>query len=1010
MNVPYHNLNFSPFTDGTQANPSSTASGFHTSDARSTSSNLESHPSPHNGCLNCSSYHCKSDDEKFLRAMEEGRNGYRRRIEWIWYCISKAVPRSDRSDREQVWRTLVESDDIWSIWEDDDDFNLPVAPVPQVYRSRNELEPQPGNFDFFAPMISRKIVLHSKSRCIPKLTPSPFPVPQNTSVHMRLAIVLWKTLLATRRVKYPQNLSSVNCEIPSLIPKWWGMLSGLFKDNLIIDDHSWDRFRVEQKCRGHSCMEHLPEEKMWSTWITVQTLIGTSIPLDIPLNDGNCRQCLTLQKQPFGRSEFVKPHVLALWHITKDTCVLGNCYGYSDKIWDGPSIFSDYTLTWKDLDLGKSLFNQATLHKVDEWLTDIWSSSNDEFDNSDLRKHVGKTLDHIPQWMKSYLDDNEDDLEPHWTETETAISRISHSGSSVGPESDPVEPALWVSAVFLFTLAKIYGLGPLTAQAFRYKRADCSAILAKAPPLSNTPPSKKFHKTLKRSGHTCWSEKFCGSNSLTNLYFSAYSLLLGTSDVPVVGCDERSHWTKCAACHAKYAFHDLSLVLDDELLGPLHCLSDKARRGRVKRVIGTLNYARYQRDPFSLIPPPLNRDKLMKLNKDLGVLSNLVQYALDNGKDMDLFDEDGGISLGYGPKEEYPDDFDSESNPGDDTQSSSPSRAEISVQSPQPIFNQEEDTSSLGYLEDPAQSSHSAFKDNSSFVYHEASVNSTTSTQDLSQIQNISEGRPTLLHSPHPSSYPYALPESASHLLSSQPPVMDHQFWPVYTIQSHSGITRPTKPLTVPHSMAPQEIQNEQVDIHDSGTHTQSAQIGISFNASNIPNQSPLININWSPPPAPEGQTFETSFIPETGTGHNTKPPKPPRVDKMRTEIKKRLISMLESKKIQITGGKLPWRNLFKILQEHKCEFENWPAGTPEPSTQNGIEKAPQDEIKAIYKALLDKEHPLRIRRIDGQLGGADQVFISQDPSGSGSGNKRSRDEQGSDIGERESNRRRLEM
>ncbi|THU77819.1 hypothetical protein K435DRAFT_74791 [Dendrothele bispora CBS 962.96] len=137
------------------------------------------------------------------------------------------------------------------------------------------------------------------------------------------------------------------------------------------------------------------------------------------------------------------------------------------------------------------------------------------------------------------------------------------------------------------------------------------------------------------------------------------------------------------------------------------------------------------------------------------------------------------------------------------------------------------------------------------------------------------------------------------------------------------------------------------------------------------------------------------------------RPPRPPRVDDMRVEIKKQLITMLESSNIQVTGGKLPWRNLFKTLQEHKCKFENWPAGTPEPHTQNGIEKAPQDEIKAIYKALVDKERPLRICRIDGRLGGADPIFKLQDPSGSGSGNKRSRDEQGSDIEERKRNRRR---
>ncbi|THV00938.1 hypothetical protein K435DRAFT_854325 [Dendrothele bispora CBS 962.96] len=129
------------------------------------------------------------------------------------------------------------------------------------------------------------------------------------------------------------------------------------------------------------------------------------------------------------------------------------------------------------------------------------------------------------------------------------------------------------------------------------------------------------------------------------------------------------------------------------------------------------------------------------------------------------------------------------------------------------------------------------------------------------------------------------------------------------------------------------------------------------------------------------GQTLENPRpfgVPEIGTAHNTKPPRTPRMDKMRVEIKKQLISMLDSHKIH-TGGKLPWRTLFRILQEHNCEIENWPAGTPEPSTQNGIEKAPQDEIKAVYRALFDKEHPLTIRRIDRRFGGADRTFISRD-------------------------------
>ncbi|THU86982.1 hypothetical protein K435DRAFT_970090 [Dendrothele bispora CBS 962.96] len=975
------NLNFSLLTGSTQANPPGSAvNGFHTSDARSTSSNLESNPPPPNGCPNCSSYRCQSDDEQFLRAMEEGRNDYRRRLEWIWYCIHKAAPGAGWSDREQVWRTLVESDDIWLNWEDGDDLELLVAPIP----SWRQLQHDP--WKSITPIISRKIDLHSKNRCTPKLLPAPSPVSQNTSVHIRLAIVLWKTLLATRRVKYPRNPSSVNCEIPSLIPKWWDILPGLVKDNLVIDDHSWDRFRVEQKHRGHTCMEDLPEEKMWSAWITVQALIGTSIPLDIPLNDESCPQCLTLQKQPFGRSEFVKPHVLALWYIT-DFIFNSSEYsnGYPDNIWDSPHIFSHYTSHYKNfkLDLGKSLFNQATLHKVDEWLTDIWSIFNDGYDHSDLRKHIGKPLD-IPYWLERHLNWNEEDLKPHWTETETAISKISHSESSVGSASDSVEPASWVSAVTLFTLAKIYGLGPLTAQEFVYAIEHYDGgynLLKQAPLLSNTPPSKKFHEALKRSGHTCWLEKSCGPNSFTNLYFSAYSLLPGTSDVPVVGCEERDHETECAECRTKYAYHNLSLMLDDELLGPLQSLSDKDKKERVI---------------IELFDGPLNEVDLMALKK-LGSLSNLFQYALDNGEDMGLFNEDEDEDE---DEEEEEDTQASDiEDPEDerDTQAFSPSmpQPEGSAQLPGPVSNHENNALNFEHHENLAQPFHSGSGDNSSHAYHNNHPNF-PATQ-VPQTQNATESQTTLLHSHYPP-LSYTLPDTTPNQVQL---LMQPRSETDYT-QSHSRTIESTDLLTMV-DFNPQE--NGYIfpfrGSGDSAQHME--QIDDIFNESDIPNPPP--------PPAPVVQPLEnTPFIAETGTSHSTKPPRPPRVDKMRVEIKKQLISMLGSKKIQITGGKLPWRNLFKTLQEHKCEFENWPADTPEPSTQNGIEKAPQDEIKAIYKALIDKEHPLRIRRIDRQSGGADRIFISQDPSGSGSGNKRSRDEQGSDIEERESNRRRLNM
>ncbi|THU95964.1 hypothetical protein K435DRAFT_859048 [Dendrothele bispora CBS 962.96] len=997
---------FSDLIDGTSVTSPSHASGCLTSDARPTNSNLDSESPFHNSCSNCFSYHCKSDDENFLRAMGEESDDYRRRVEWIWYCIYEAAPQANSSDREQIWRTLVESDDIWSIWEDGDELSLPVMPTLGMPSAE---QPEHDVWNSITPIMSQKIDRHSKNRCSPKLIPSSSPASQNTSVQMRLAIVLWKTLLATRCVKYPHNPSSVNREIPSLIPQWWDMLPKLVKDNLVVDDpYFWHRFRTEQKRRGHTCIKNLPREEMWSAWITVQSLIGTPIPLDMPLDDENCPQCLTLQEQPFGRSEFVKPHVLALWLITRATCGwFGHLHSYPSNIWDGNCrIFSHHTSWYKDLNIRKSLFSQVTLHKVDEWLTDIWSNSNDESDSSEFRRHVGKSLNHIPQQLKKYLKWNENNLDPYWTETQVAISKISSSKSSVDSESNSTEPASWVSAVVLGTLANIYGLGPLAAQRFVETEEPCvQYLLEKAPLLSDTPASKKFHEALKRSGHTCWSEKSSGLNSSTNLYFSAYSLLLDTSDVPVVGCEERKCWTQCTACQAKSAFHDLSLVLDDELLGPLESLSDKDKDGRMKTLISNLNCLQYQKDDST--PLPLNGVDLTTLTKKLNSLSNLFQLLLDNGKDMNLFDPDE-ISLRDSPTNK--DSYDSKIDP-EYTQSSDHSTPGSSAQLPQPVSDHENDAPNFENLE-AIWPSHSAFEKDSSPTDQDTSAILSTSTQGSSQIQHSISADQTTLVNPHPPSHTYALPpESTSDLQPlppSQPPIMNQQPWVDYTIQSHSGIIGSADLLTMPH-LTPQEIRNEQADIQESGDSTQRMQqIGVSPNASNIPNPS-FININRSPLPVLEEKTFEKPFITETGMAHNTKPPRQPRVDRMRIEIKKRLISMLESKKIRITGGKLPWRNLFKILQEHECEFENWPVDTPKPSTQNGIEKAPQYEIKAIYKALFDKERPLRIRRIqiDGQSGGADQIIIPHPLSGK----KRSRDdsEQG-EVKERESNRRRLGM
>ncbi|THU97454.1 hypothetical protein K435DRAFT_838607 [Dendrothele bispora CBS 962.96] len=867
-------------------------------------------------------------------------------------------------------------------------------------------DPQSGNFDFITPIISRKIDLHSNNLCTPEFNSSPSPATRDTrdtSVHMRLAIVLWKTLLATRRVKYPQNPSAVNCEIPTLIPKWWNILSELVKDNCIIDNHSWDQFHVEKKRRGHTCMENLPRKEMWSTWITVQALIGTTMPLNIPLNDENCPECLKLHERPFGRSEFVKPHVLALWYLTRNTCAqFHHLCAYPEDIWDSPSIYLHYTSHYKVLDLGKSLFNHATLRKLNEWLTVIWSSSNDASTDSTLRKHVGKNLDPTCFWIKFRLNRNENDLEPHWTETQTAISKISSSEYNVGSELDPVEPASWVTAVVLFTLTKIFGLGPLTAQKLVDVTDTCyfDGLFNKTPPLFNTPASKNFHEALKRSGHTCWPEKPWGPNPLTNLYFSAYSLLLDTSNVPAVGCEEREHRTKCAACHANCAFHDLSLVLDDELLGSLQSLSDKDKKGRVKRLIRNLNSPRYQKNLNGFDPLPLNHGDLITLTKKLDSLSNLFQYALDNGKEMDLFDPNDTISLGYGPNIKYSHDCDSESTLEDELQSLSCLTIPI-AKPPSMASHSETETETLTsqQFHNSSPNSHQPIVPaNTSYEYRSPSL-----TISGSQKQNnVYAADQISYHAPLPVSFNH-LPPLPGSMPQSVPTSLGPQVYP--SLQDQSP---PVQLLNSLHcNVSPQDATLPGKRALGSSIHLNLSQSTPGEINLHQPENTDLFQQSL-PFNLQAGGTYTSTFMLEAGKGHTPKALNGLRVDDMRIKIKEQFLLMLRSHNID-TGDKLPWRNLFKTLEEHKCQFENWPEGIPQPHTQNGIEKAPQNEIKAIYKALCNKEHPLGICRNDGLgcSGGPDLRFVLQDPMVSGSGTKRGRDEQQGEMEERERNRRR---
>jgi hypothetical protein len=107
------------------------------------------------------------------------------------------------------------------------------------------------------------------------------------------------------------------------------------------------------------------------------------------------------------------------------------------------------------------------------------------------------------------------------------------------------------------------------------------------------------------------------------------------------------------------------------------------------------------------------------------------------------------------------------------------------------------------------------------------------------------------------------------------------------------------------------------------------------------------------------------------------------------------------------TRNKLPWRSLSNVLQQRGYKLRNWPDGVTKPDTQNGIEKAPAEQVTAIYDALNNKERPLGICRIDGSIGRPGETnFVMENPS-TVCGVKRSRPESDQDEAENDSRRKR---
>jgi len=284
---------------------------------------------------------------------------------------------------------------------------------------------------------------------------------------------------------------------------------------------------------------------------------------------------------PIGRAEPLKLHIVLLWRLLQDSGFFLDEFGILienpiEHLQGCFSISSSNTHIFQKGDLAKNLLHPATLEKVDEWFNNLQT----EEDGVESDTSFGPSLQNIiansqllPVWFHWGLKDNERDLDPRWTEIEAAISNIQTASShSTSDPKGPFHPASWICAVILLTVVKSVGFGSLSSYIFNQTlfKTIIGEILGLAlpplafpllaPPPLESPSTQKFQNALKKSGHTCWSQKSCGYYSMADLYSSAYSMLLDTSHVPVVGCDQPS-WRKaefCAVCCTNNTFQNLS--------------------------------------------------------------------------------------------------------------------------------------------------------------------------------------------------------------------------------------------------------------------------------------------------------------------------------------------------------------------------------------------------------------------------------------------------------------------
>jgi hypothetical protein len=229
--------------------------------------------------------------------------------------------------------------------------------------------------------------------------------------------------------------------------------------------------------------------------------------------------------------------------------------------------------------LTHSILSPASLRKMNEWFNTLGNDIVEDrrvVPTSSLASGRSRWTDRLQICLK----DNEEDLNVHWTETEVAISEVILS--SAGPDSIvPPDPVVWICAVTLFSIAKDYGFGPLTAWLFVHMFSDDNyCFIIDLPelfenvlvsPVSETQAVRKFRDGLNRSGHTCWSSQLrLGDHDLADMYSSAYSMLMDTSEVPVIGCNQVHDWprsgfrdSECNICRRKDMLNDLLCSLDD---------------------------------------------------------------------------------------------------------------------------------------------------------------------------------------------------------------------------------------------------------------------------------------------------------------------------------------------------------------------------------------------------------------------------------------------------------------